>query len=149
MCSLGDDEMSDSGTELRVLPVMREVWQNARNLRGPSSPVMQGGRRINLAVSEHRARLKMRLDELEVCVRLIGAMPDAPPTVRGRLGALAVRFAQRALFWLIPSLRMAHERTIEALREQALLMEEIVEVVHQTERDVQLLLRSAEASRLD
>jgi hypothetical protein len=28
-------------------------------------------------------------------------------------------------------------------------MEEIIEVVHQTEREVQLLLRSAEAGRLD
>jgi hypothetical protein len=149
MCSLQHDEMSDSGTEVRVLPLMRAIWLNTRNLRSVSGPGMPGRRRINLAVSENYARFKMGLGELEACVRQIGAMPDTPPTVRGRLGAFVVQFLQRALFWLIPSLRLAHERTLDALREQALLMEEIIEVVHQTEREVQLLLRSAEAGRLD
>ncbi len=128
---------------------MREIWQKTRQLDDVYDRDTPGGSSVSPALLENCARLKLRLGELEACVQRIGAMPSIPPRARGRVGALAVQLVRRALFWLIPPLCQAHEKTLEVLREQALLMEALVKAVQQAEREVQLLLRLTGTSRLD
>src|SRR5262245_7749192 len=38
----------------------------------------------------------------------LGDMPPAPPTMRGRLGAILVRVVRRALFWYTNQIRSFH-----------------------------------------
>ena len=141
--------MSSSEDEIRVGPIMHEVGRRAVSLRRTEPMLAQEPEGVGLVESERVAQLLLRLEELQACVRQIGVMPDSPPTWRGRTGALVVRIMQRALFWLVPSLRQAHACTLAALREQALLTVEILSLVRETEGKVRLLLRAAEASSHD
>jgi O-antigen chain-terminating methyltransferase len=63
-------------------------------------------------------RLKAACDSvIEVCLRL-GRLPPAPPTWRGRLGALLVRLVRRMLFWYTPQIAELGAVTKKALSEQ-------------------------------
>jgi hypothetical protein len=56
---------------------------------------------------------------------LIGTIPPAPATARGRFGAVLVRLVQRALFWFFPQLDAFHGAVIEFSERQMVLMEEL------------------------
>jgi hypothetical protein len=56
---------------------------------------------------------------------LIGTMPPAPGTARGRAGGLLVQFVRRALFWLFPQLDGFHGATVAFAECQMALMEEM------------------------
>jgi len=58
---------------------------------------------------------------------LIGSMPMAPATARGRLGAVLVGLVRRALFWLWPQLDLLHAAMINFAESQAALMQELRE----------------------
>lgn len=147
--------MPDSDTEItpdarvEVLPLMEQIWRRTRNQSAvPASP-LDARHRARLGIAEKRARLRKNLGELESAVRRIGRIPEGPPTLRGRVGGVLVRLVHRALFWLIPSLRQAHQQTFEAVRLQAALCDEMADFLLQAERDLSLLIRSADHRRAD
>ena len=49
----------------------------------------------------------------------IGHAPPAPPTFRGRMGALAVRVVARMLFWYTPQIRAFHQLVAETVKRHA------------------------------
>jgi len=149
-CPMPDSDMEITlDARVKVLPLMEQIWQRTRSQSPvPTSP-LDGRHRARLAIAEKRARLRKNLGELESAVRRIGRIPEGPATLRGRVGGVLVRLIHRALFWLIPSLRQAHQQTYEALRLQAALCDEMAEFVLQAERDLSLLVRSADHRRAD
>ena len=62
--------------------------------------------------------LNRALQRLYLTRALIGTMPAAPATARGRLGGLLVGFIRRALFWLWPQLDLFHAAVIEFAENQ-------------------------------
>ncbi|MCE5310917.1 MAG: hypothetical protein LLG20_25020 [Acidobacteriales bacterium] len=55
----------------------------------------------------------------------IGAAPPAPPTLRGRAGALGVAAVRRAVFWLLLQLDRFHGAVIEAFEDQQQATEDL------------------------
>ena len=55
----------------------------------------------------------------------IGGAPPQPPTLRGRVGALAVVLLRRALFWLLLQLDRFHGAVIETFEGQQQALEDL------------------------
>jgi hypothetical protein len=70
----------------------------------------------------------------------IGELPPAPPTLRAKVGAVAVRGLRRAMFWLIPSLQAAQEQIAAALEDQTKAVEDLVKAIEKTNARMELLL---------
>jgi hypothetical protein len=71
--------------------------------------------------------LNRALQDLYRTRALIGTMPPAPATARGRAGSLLVRLVHRALFWLWPQLDSFHAAMINFAERQFAWMEEVSE----------------------
>ena len=69
--------------------------------------------------------LDRALERLYRTRALVGVMPPAPATRRGRAGATLVRVVRRSLFWLLPQVDAFHGAMIEFAEIQATLMEQI------------------------
>ena len=88
------------------------------------------------------ARLKASTASLQEAVSRIGEIPPGPPTLRARLGALTVRIMQRALFWLVPSVKSTQQNVVYALRDHIAVTEEILKALQHTNIQLELLRRS-------
>lgn len=75
------------------------------------------------------ARLHAAARTLRAQASRLGELPPEPPTLRGKVGALAVRLMRRSMFWLIPSLRANQEVVAGALEEQARAIEDIIRAI--------------------
>jgi hypothetical protein len=51
---------------------------------------------------------------------------------------------QRALFWLVPSIRSSQQNVVAAIREHVYATEEVLKVLQQTNLQLELLRRSVE-----
>jgi hypothetical protein len=91
------------------------------------------------------SRLRARMGSLRAGVAHIGGMPPAPPTLRGKLGALAVGIMRRSLFWLIPNLQATQEQLIAAIDDQTTALEEVVTALQRTNFRIELLIDERES----
>jgi hypothetical protein len=53
---------------------------------------------------------------------------------------------QRALFWLVPSIKSTQQNVVQAVRDHVTVTEEIVKALQQTNIQVELLRRELRAS---
>jgi hypothetical protein len=81
--------------------------------------------------------LNRALQRLYITRALVGSMPPAPATARGRAGGLMVGFVRRALFWLWPQLDLFHAAMIDFAENQFALMEELREHLIDIDRELQ------------
>jgi len=72
---------------------------------------------------------------------LVGGMPPAPATLRGRLGARLVRIVQRMLFWYTPQIHRVQHGVTNTVGSLAKLMETQIETVAELRREVAILRR--------
>jgi hypothetical protein len=91
------------------------------------------------------ADLVARVSRLRARMAHIGGMPPAPPTLRGKLGALAVGIMRRSLFWLIPNLQATQEQLIAAIDDQTTALEEVVTALQRTNFRIELLIDERES----
>ncbi|MBV8820574.1 MAG: hypothetical protein JO022_19600, partial [Acidobacteriaceae bacterium] len=148
------DLKEEQTDRINVDDVMREIREQARQ-RNPKPSVPRRSRPI--AGMSAVARFP---------VEHIGDLPPAPPTLRGRLGAIAVRFVYHALEWYTVRLRQlvaalksdaaTHDRSVQQLaatveentQEIATLRATIAELQRvQTETAARLEQRSETAVR--
>ena len=80
------------------------------------------------------ARLKASTAALEEAAGRIGEIPPSPDTFRARVGAGAVRIMQRALFWLVPSIKSTQQNLVQALRDHVTVTDEILKGATPNER---------------
>jgi hypothetical protein len=85
------------------------------------------------------------MDGLRASVAHIGVTPPAPPTLRGKLGALAVGIMRRSLFWLIPNLQATQEQLILSIDDQTKALEEVVTALQETNFRIELLIAERES----
>ena len=126
-----------------VQVIMREIRTSLRAGNRESDEAARVARR---AIPGHLpaviARLKATTASLEEAVSRIGEIPPGPPTLRARMGAFVVRIMQRALFWLVPSVRSTQQNVVYALRDHVGVTEEILKALQQTNLQIELLRRS-------
>ena len=131
-----------------VQAIMREIRTTVRAENREFDDVARAARR---AMPGHLpaviVRLKASTASLQEAVSRIGEIPPGPPTLRARLGALAVRMMQRALFWLVPSVRSTQQNVVYVLRDHVAVTEEILKALQQTNIQIELLRRSLELDK--
>lgn len=66
----------------------------------------------------------------------IGGAPPAPPTLRGRAGALAAALLRRALFWLLLQLDRFHAAVIDTFEDQQQAIEDLNGAVGRTLEEI-------------
>jgi hypothetical protein len=93
------------------------------------------------------ARLKSSTAALEEAVNRIGEIPPGPGSFRARLGGIVIRVMQRALFWLVPSIRSTQQNMVQSLRDHLSVTDEILKALHQTNLQIELLRRSIASNR--
>ena len=131
-----------------VQAIMRDIRAAVRaENRDRDDAARIATRAIPRHVAAVLARLKTSTVTLEEAARRIGEIPPAPNTFRARLGAAVVRVMQRALFWLVPSIKSTQQNLVQALRDHVTVTEEIIKALHQTNLQVELLRREKETRR--
>ena len=70
--------------------------------------------------------LRSALVDAENLTLRIGEQPSQPDTLRGRVGAMAVRIIRRLLFWLTPQIKSANISLLQALEQQAAVSQQIL-----------------------
>lgn len=80
--------------------------------------------------------LEDSLRALYVCRTLLGTVPPCPPTVRGRVGALAVRAVRRALFWFIPQVDSYCAASIDLAHRHVAALERMAENIHDNDVEI-------------
>jgi len=132
----------DRPSAVDVQAIMRDIRSAVRaENRDRDDAARTATRAIPRHVAAVLARLKASTTSLEEAAARIGDIPPAPNTLRARIGAGAVRIMQRALFWLVPSIKSTQQNTVQALRDHVTVTEEILKALHQTNVQVELLRR--------
>jgi hypothetical protein len=72
---------------------------------------------------EELARLKESVRLVAAAAVATGKAPPCPPTIRGRLGGLAVRLVGRLLWWYTPKVAHFESAAARAAMDQAEVME--------------------------
>ena len=108
-----------------VSAIMKQVRRRALERRKEKVVEQIVGPELDIALGT----LYLQLENLRQSVGLIGAMPPSGPSIRARVGAFLVVVVRRALFWLIPPLKSAHETTLIALEAQYKALSEISKVL--------------------
>jgi hypothetical protein len=125
-----------------VQAIMRDiratVWAENRDR---DDAARTATRAIPRHVAAVLARLKASTIALEEAAGRIGEIPPAPDTLRARIGAAGVRVMQRALFWLVPSIKSTQQNLVQAVRDHVTVTEEILKALHQTNVQIELLRR--------
>jgi hypothetical protein len=125
---------------LNVSVIMSAIRQRMRSENQREAAALRNARKSLPADLVARvSRLQARMGSLRASVAHIGGMPPAPPTLRGRLGALAVGGMRRSLFWLIPNLQATQEQLIAAIDDQTKALEEVVTALQKTNFRIELL----------
>lgn len=125
-----------------VQQIMREIRGVVRAETREREELLRVARRnIPSTLPAALARLQSSAASLEELANRLGEVPPSPPTLRGRAGALVIRAMQRALFWLLPSLRIAHQTLAMSLREHVSATEELMKSLHRTNVELELLRR--------
>jgi hypothetical protein len=140
--------MSETHPEINVQGIMERVRQRAREVAQREETALRQARKLlPRELLARSSRFSSQVGVIRASVPQLGELPPEPPSFRGRLGGFAVRLVRRALFWLIPSLQLMHDRLAEALEHQARINEELIKAVEQAHLHVELLaLRSSGAA---
>jgi 2-polyprenyl-3-methyl-5-hydroxy-6-metoxy-1,4-benzoquinol methylase len=92
-----------------------------------------------LPLSSEAAAGNALLNEAEQLVRStlspaaqVGRMPPEPPTLRGRAGAVLVRFVRRCLFWYTEQINETNTRIAVNLRRQASRLSELANAIERS-----------------
>jgi len=84
-----------------------------------------------------------RLEELSRSVQrafsLIGRLPPAPPTLRGRVGRFFIRVLQRLLGWYTPQIVAFNAIMVEVIQAQSTAISDLVEMVEEGRREREIL----------
>ena len=138
-------------SEIAQAPVVRvaEIMQDIRDGLAPPAR-----KRAAWAASIDRLtilvpalnRLESLLESARVGATQVGAMPPAPPTFRGRIGAMLVRLVQRALFWYTPQLHAFHLQVSAALDEQMRVNRALAEELREVRAQMAVLKQQPERS---
>jgi hypothetical protein len=135
---------------VNVQTIMREIRTVVRAANREHHDAARSAKR---AIPGHLAaviaRLKASTASLEDAVSRIGEVPPGPRTLRARAGAVVVKVMQRALFWLVPSVRSTQQNIVQALRDHVAVTDEILKALHQTNLQMELLRRSMPATQED
>jgi hypothetical protein len=91
--------------------------------------------------------LKRSLQELYRTRAVIGTIPPAPPTPRGRFGGLLVGLVRRAMFWVWPQLDQFHAAAITFAENQVTWLEELRGLLGDIDRELEQLRQ--DLSRLE
>jgi hypothetical protein len=125
-----------------VQAIMRDIRGAVRaENRDRDDAARTAARAIPRHVAAVLARLKASTAALEEAAARIGEVPPAPDTLRARVGAAGVRVMQRALFWLVPSIKSTQQNLVQALRDHLTVTEETLKALHKTNVQVELLRR--------
>jgi hypothetical protein len=88
--------------------------------------------------------LERALERIHRTRALIGTVPPAPATRRGRVGAILVRVVQRGLFWLFPQLDAYHGAVAGFAEAQLAWMEEARDCIADLDEELTRLRNFAE-----
>lgn len=127
--------------EIDVQPIMAEVRGRVRLESRREQAALRNVRKIvSPDLTARVSRLQVRVAAIRASAARIGQLPPAPPTLRAKVGAVAVRALRRAMFWLIPSLQAAQEQIAGALEDQTKAVEDLVKAIEKTNARMELLL---------
>ena len=133
-----------SGVDVQA--IMRDIRTTVRaENRDRDDAARSATRVIPRHVAAVLARLKASTTALEEAASRIGEIPPSPDTFRARIGAGAVRVMQRALFWLVPSIKSTQQNLVQAVRDHVTVTDEILRALQQTNVQVELLRRELRA----
>jgi hypothetical protein len=113
----------------RIMAAIR--FRVSRTTLRDEEAVRRARKGISPELGARISRLHAHVAGIRAHAGTIGNLPPHPPTVRGRLGAIAVRVIQRALFWLIPSLQTAQNQVAQALEDQIKINEALMKSLEQ------------------
>src|SRR5262245_44158054 len=103
----------DRHSTVDVQAIMREIRSTVRaENRDRDDAARTATRAIPRHVAAVLARLKASTTALEEAASRIGEIPPSPDTFRARVGAAGVRIVQRALFWLVPSIKSTQQNLV-------------------------------------
>jgi hypothetical protein len=137
----------DPVSTVDVQAIMREIREKVRaENRDRDDAARTATRAIPRHVNAVLARLKSSTASLEEAVSRIGEIPPAPDTLRARVGAGGVRVMQRALFWLVPTIKSAQQNTVQSIRDHVTVTEEILKALQQTNLQIELLRRQLQSN---
>lgn len=123
---------SSSPHPVDVQALMREIRDRVRSQNREHEWVRQARRCVPAHLASNVGRLRASTAMIRSAIERIGGAPPAPPTLRGRIGAMAVRAMQRALFWYTPSVQNANTQILNALEIHLKVTEEILTVLERT-----------------
>jgi hypothetical protein len=131
-----------------VQAIMHDIRHRLRAKRRQDAELYsEADKIVSSALALSLRNLESQLRELRTDVERIGGLPPAPPTLRGRVGALLVALMRRSLFWLIPSLQMMQIKVVSALDENRRAVRELTVGLRQLNAELIALKRSpADAS---
>lgn len=143
MAVTGDPNCADATGEESAIDVRRIMaairLRASRTTLRDEEAVRRARKSISPELGIRISRLHARVAGIRAHAAAIGGLPPHPPTLRGRLGAIAVQVIQRALFWLIPSLRAAQNQVAQALEDQIKINEELMKSLQQALVRIELL----------
>ena len=127
--------------EVDVQTIMAEIRGRVRLESQREQAALHNVRKIvSPELMARVSRLQVRVAAIRAGAARIGELPPAPSTLRAKVGAVAVRTLQRAMFWLIPTLREAQEQIAAALEEQTKAVEDLVKTIEKTNARLECLL---------
>lgn len=136
-----------TASEIDVRAIMRRIRDQIRGTDPEQEWVRAGRRALPAGLLSSVDRLRASTAHLRSAVAQIGEVPPAPPTLRGRVGALVVRALQRGLFWLIPSIRNSQFQIVDALDLHLAATSDILQVLQQTHIEIARLSAETAAHR--
>jgi len=138
---------TDPPSPVDVSVIMSAIRQRMRAENECETGAMRSARKsLPADLMARISRLQARMGSLRASVAHIGGMPPAPPTLRGKLGALAIGGMRRSLFWLIPNLQATQEQLIAAIDDQTKALKEVVTALEKTNFRIELLIAERESA---
>jgi hypothetical protein len=129
------------GTDVAlVAEIMREIRNRVSPIAARRESYAHQLNSIDVLVPEFRDLTNL-VDGVRSAATLVGSMPPAPNTLRGRVGAMAVGLVQRALFWYTPQLHAFHLKVSAALTEQARAIDILVADLREAQKQIAELKR--------
>jgi hypothetical protein len=123
---------AETPATINVREIMARIRLQTRQASLREEEALRHARQfIPSELSARAPRLHARVETIRENAARIGELPPQPPTLRGRAGAQIVRLIHRSLFWLLPSLRTAHDQVVQALAEQVKINEEMMKAIEQ------------------
>src|SRR5258707_10666381 len=113
--------------QVDVQVIMSDVRRRVRAQNQREASALRSARQsLPADLTARVSRLHVCMNGLRTRVAQLRDMPRVPSTLRGRLGAIAVRVMRRSLFWLIPNLTALQEQLVASMDEQAQALEDVV-----------------------